>query len=884
MSYKKTLPIQNNDITHISTEEDLFSLITSEDGIPLLSEDSGLFLVDDKGIYLHDYTLTLPRMGIPNITATIKYPKCLDKLWTLKEYVEINGEKYYLNKTPTSSKDNSDAVYSHELEFTSERNILSNVYFYDVVPKSLTSDLTTKPVSNSTEFKFYGTPKELISRLNCAFLFNKINDSAITDIFPNPTLNTELGKDGFCAIIDNTGDYDLEQSAEFDLSDQFIWDILTQSFEKFKIPFEFEGKTIYFGRKPQKINRTFKYQDSLLSVKKTNETERIVNRITFKGSSDNIPYYYPNETEYGNIKIETASFDESSLLNKLNPNLINVENYTQLFSLLRAGQKATLCVENKTPMYIDEQNSFQDVQFNDGISQLIDRLGLNFGYWDKFTSDISYKELKITWYIAFKTSIYATYNLSTLNGAMFAVGKTENTLPESLFNNLLSSSIIDSVWLRDARQSRIRECVVSLGNISLGQLTADTTYYVEVIFKKDLTSQLKSTHYYSYLNSVEITTPTEASKTNYYWKIDGKNYLFGELGISYSGTLDNTLRNSTLWWTAISRIPFQTNLMPPLYRDTNGTERFYVALNNKYIKADGSYYAFESEYVDGNPKEYIYEDEDIKPTIDGITNANGELFGEIVDIAYDSDDNDLLKNGTNEDTSSTALDYQHSFFYIKLHIFDGDYGFDLFKSASQQNAMTLQMTSGNCNGCKFKVQTLEYEDDNGLKSFKNPVQVDSNGNIVPGSYSNKVKKQPQSEQQNTMTNSIWICVQKDVETFGVIIPNKEHRYLPQKKDKFNIIYIDLPEQYILAAEKKGEQKMLEKLEEMNVEQFSFDISLSRVFLSKNTSLIPTLKENNRVVINYDNKIYERDISEIQYICKSEEILPEIKITLTNENY
>ena len=50
------------------------------------------------------------------------------------------------------------------------------------------------------------------------------------------------------------------------------------------------------------ISTPFEYKKGLISIKKTNANYKIVNRVTGFGSSDNIPFYYPNDDEKGTIE------------------------------------------------------------------------------------------------------------------------------------------------------------------------------------------------------------------------------------------------------------------------------------------------------------------------------------------------------------------------------------------------------------------------------------------------------------------------------------------------------------------------------------------------------------------------------------------------------
>ena len=166
--------------------------------------------------------------------------------------------------------------------------------------------------------------------------------------------------------------------------------------------------------------------------------------------------------------------------------------------------------------------------------------------------------------------------------------------------------------------------------------------------------------------------------------------------------------------------------MPSIYRKSMGAERFYKALNNQtdsaYIKDDGTSWEFENEYNDKNPMDGYVSNDEIKPTIKGITNEHGQLFGEIADVAFDISDSDKQKDdGT----------YIHSYFYVRLNIFNGQYGFNLFKQGIENGAMTLNMTSGNCAGCAFEVAVSEDKElVDGKYEFKNPVAVDDDGNLV----------------------------------------------------------------------------------------------------------------------------------------------------------
>ena len=57
--------------------------------------------------------------------------------------------------------------------------------------------------------------------------------------------------------------------------------------------------------------------------------------------------------------------------------------------------------------------------------------------------------------------------------------------------------------------------------------------------------------------------------------------------------------------------------MPSIYRQTNGAERFYNALNDTYkIPGTNDYYFFKNTYSSKKVKEIKVDFSDIKPTIE----------------------------------------------------------------------------------------------------------------------------------------------------------------------------------------------------------------------------------------------------------------------------
>lgn len=813
-----------------------------------------------------EYSFKSPLMGIPTLTAELLWPTCLDDEWTSREYVELRGEKYYIRQVQTSEISNNNVIkYKHSLDFKSEREQLLHVYFYDVVPSwSATYD---RPNSNSTKFTFFGTPREYCDRLNCAFRYAGIGDSILNTKTSLTDLDTPVG-DGYCVVLSGYGDGDLEQSQEFRWEDQWLWDALSEGFNKYKIPFAFHGKKIVFNEYIEPIEHVFKYgfDNALLSIKKDNANARIINRITFKGSSENIPYHYPNETEYGHISL--SALGNNSVLGIGD---FVLERPNRLVGKIMSGQPITLNLRASADA------TLSNIMFDSGDGFE----ALSLGQWyriEDFTSIDEYHGY--TYRIYFSIAYEGDVVLSKISGQIWDSNTASPIYSTGGVYNLIGRDFLRITALTHTSSGAdlVNNAEIESSHIVMHDLPSGT-YALDV----NISWVYDGAAYWWQIAQV---TFENKNLREFFWQ-SGDNTTSDLLawGIQFTGELTNAAVGDGIKWTSDEPMPFQGNLMPPKYRDTHGTERFYNALNNTYLKRDGkTYYVFKNPYIEGNPNEYIFTDETIKPTIEGVENSQSELFGVISGIAFDVDDNDSLKSdvGSDDKDKNDSANYVHSFFYIRLNKFDGPFGFDLFNSASQTDPMTIQMTSGKCNGCKFKIQVIESQDGD-VEVWSNPVQtLGADGNIVVGSQSQIINKDnPQEWQQDTTKNYIWIAVQKDAETFGVIMPNRSHDYLPEVGDTFNIINIDLPQGYITAAEERGMYAMLDFMEDNNEEKFNFDITASRIFFAENPDILATLNENSRIKIEYDGKIYEQYVSEFAIDCKKNEVLPDVKLTLAN---
>lgn len=337
--------------------------------------------------------------------------------------------------------------------------------------------------------------------------------------------------------------------------------------------------------------------------------------------------------------------------------------------------------------------------------------------------------------------------------------------------------------------------------------------------------------------------------------------------LAFDGTMFSI--SPTIKW--IAPRPY---LMPYKYRETLGEDLWYKALNDTYINDDGEYIVFKNTFNEKKPKEYIADPkEDIKPTIVGVTNAQGQRIDMLADVAFDTNDNNIdwrpIDNGSNESRDTEEL--VHSFFFVKLRKTDGEDGFNLFDQSIENGEMTIVMTSGHCGSCEFKIMVNE--------DGQNTVQVDENGDLVRDEDGNVKFDTPQDIQQDTSKSEVWIALLKEQDSYGIILPDSKAHLIPTTEDTFVITNIMLPIQYITRAERKLEQQLIQDMLEQNTDKFNFSINISRIFLGQNPTILNTLNENAQISVLYNNIKYSLAVSSFSYKMDNNSPLPQITVEL-----
>ena len=282
------------------------------------NEIIGLFPSEDNPAIVSSYTYDAKRMGgAPTLTATIYSSEPLQ--WKKEEFVEFNGDRFFASYTPNSTKDNSSRMWKSEITFTSRRELLDNTLFFDVVVDDVDTQDKDRYRSNQTKFTFGGTIYEFVARINSSMSYCGLYRPA--DEYK-----------GYYVVIDEG--YVTDEVKEVSFEDQYLTDVLQLINTTFELDYYWDGNVCHVGKVQHDLTDTpIKYgsSDALISVSKENANYKIVDMITGYGSSDNLPYYYPNDDEFGeaifdakNIASEHVDVTLSDYLrySKYNDNLV----------------------------------------------------------------------------------------------------------------------------------------------------------------------------------------------------------------------------------------------------------------------------------------------------------------------------------------------------------------------------------------------------------------------------------------------------------------------------------------------------------------------------------------------------------------------------------
>lgn len=847
------------------------------------NEIIGLFPSEANPAIVSSYTYDAKRMGgAPTLTATIYSSEPLQ--WKKEEFVEFNGDRFFASYTPSSTKDNSSRMWKSEITFTSRRELLDNTLFFDVVVDDVDTHNRDRYRSNQTKFTFGGTIHEFVARVNSSMAYCGLY---------RPTDEYK----GYYVVVDEG--YGTDEVKEVSFEDQYLTDVLQLINTTFELDYYWIGNVCHVGKVQHDLTDTpIKYgcSDALISVSKENANYKIVDMITGYGSSDNLPYYYPNDDEFGEAVFNVENIIKDKVSVELSK-FLKGSKYNDVLVLYKSkyGQKYSASIDSSlfglTRNTEPENLTLADSQTNPTVTcsfgfsfyvklikgQILDftKLSFKFSMLDSLTHKDNITEI---------TAAYKDIYLSNGNEIITITKKTvfgdnckypcENDGEYKL-----------TIWAEFSYRCRVfRNGNGITDYYGANSWNASFSGNIGLLYEPTSEYEWKNGDKYipygeSGINIREISG-ANCIEYDYQFFKDDNRYGFNKV---YSGTDDNATKVvvTDRVWIAPSSV-----LMPSIYRNTKGAERFFYALNNTHKLPSGSgYYEFVNLYKKGNPHQGTVTFDDIKPTINGIVNAEGQLFGEIADVAFDSNDSDV------KDSDGTTC--IHQYFYIKLHKFNGEFGFDLFNHVLAKEPAKINLIKSNgCPACSFVIYNKPSADNS--KCY-NCVSVDENGNLKQVRtdkndyiFANASDAYEDKLNQDSTQKELWIAVQKDTSTLGIVMPNASAGFKPQKGDLFVITGIKPPKVIVTAAEKRLDDALIKHMSENNTDQFNYSVKFSRIFLQENPEFASKLNENAKLSIQIqgdsdnDGNLISHEVFVSNYSVKVDnEELAEVEVELVN---
>ena len=838
------------------------------------NEIIGLFPSEANPAIVSSYTYDAKRMGgAPTLTATIYSSEPLR--WKKEEFVEFNGDRFFASYTPNSTKDNSSRMWKSEITFTSRRELLDNTLFFDVVVDDVDTQNNDRYRSNQTKFTFGGTIYEFIARINSSMAYCGLY---------RPTDEYK----GYYVVVDEG--YGTDEVKEVSFEDQYLTDVLQLINTTFELDYYWDCNVCHVGKVQHDLTDTpIKYgsSDALISVSKENANYKIVDMITGYGSSDNLPYYYPNDDEFGEAVFNTENISKNNVsvdLSKLQ-NAFGAGNaYNKKFVLSR------LSTSEFSKLFVVKRNVSEKGQaYDDDPTQRGDsgELQISAKFLCLANCKIDLSKLQVN--TSFDGDSGISCDFSSLRFEIVKNGVTE------IKNSLDNKFVCDQDGVYEFRAyttyqfycgTRLPEGVDFYNGIAYLSLDGNVTISYQgdgsdYVCTEDGSIQVKTSECGIVFQNTTDSMYATSSLVEYMSQEDD---IDGGVKIS---SVENTENAASVIVTGRRWLDPSSVLLPSIYRNTGGAERFYYALNNIHKLPSGSgYYEFVNLYKKGNPHQGTVTFDDIKPTINGIVNAEGQLFGEIADVAFDSSDSDVKDSDGN---------YIHSYFYIKLHKFNGDFGFDLFAHALASESAKINLIKSNgCPACSFTIGC--YWNSTKNKCYNN-VLTDGNGNLKSesgkmnsnGDYIlNNTYVEDNKSNQDSTKEELWIAVQKDTSTLGIVMPNASAGFKPQKGDLFVITGIKPPKVLVTAAEKRLDDALIKHMSENNTDQFNYSVKFSRIFLQENPDFASKLNENAKLSIQIqgdsdsDGNLISHEVFVSNYSVKVDsDELAEVEVELVN---
>ena len=260
-------------------------------------------LYNENDVRIRDiriYEINDADMGESTITATVKFDQVMQ--FHPDWYVLLNGEKYKLGVTEPSGKRSTTKInVEYTLTFHSSREDLKRYTFMDFVEYG-----SGNPQPSQHTFNLQAcTLGQLVNRFNINLQY-----------YLGSLWTMELSKDADPSVV-----------ADLSFDKASLWDVLLELYKDYGVRWTIRSNegymTILVGEDATELQTIFEYGkgSGLISVERTNPTERIVTRLRGKGSEKNLPanYFHAATSAFPIADPDTNSILQGIFYNRLYP-------------------------------------------------------------------------------------------------------------------------------------------------------------------------------------------------------------------------------------------------------------------------------------------------------------------------------------------------------------------------------------------------------------------------------------------------------------------------------------------------------------------------------------------------------------------------------------
>ena len=260
-------------------------------------------LYNENDVQIKDiriYEINDADMGESTITATVKFDQVIQ--FHPDWYLLLNGEKYKLGVTEPSGKRSTTRInVEYTLIFHSSREDLKRYTFMDFVEYG-----SGNPQPSQHTFSLQAcTLRQMVNRFNINLQY-----------YLGSLWTMELSDDADPNIV-----------ADLSFDKASLWDVLLELYNDYGVRWTIRSNegymTILIGKDATELQTIFEYGkgNGLISVERTNPTERIVTRLRGKGSEKNLPanYFHAATSAFPIADPDTNSILQGVFYNRLYP-------------------------------------------------------------------------------------------------------------------------------------------------------------------------------------------------------------------------------------------------------------------------------------------------------------------------------------------------------------------------------------------------------------------------------------------------------------------------------------------------------------------------------------------------------------------------------------